>query len=161
MFGRSELRLPKNCDVRSSKEKKNWTRDTGIGWALNFPSFGVLNLPKVLMIFAMKSCAAFFSVPKVSDPTKGRDLVYGTGGVRWEICEALRMIFFINERVDIRWEMFFLNIVFAYLVYLYLSSPGRFFFGLQVDHYLTATVFRVFPSIRCAKEVQKLKNKEI
>ena len=44
---------------------------------------------------------------------------------------------------------------------LILELAWEIFFGLQVDHYLTATVFRVFPSIRCAKEVQKLKNKEI
>lgn len=156
VFGRSELRLPKNCDVRSLKEKKKWTRDTGIGWALNFRSFGVLNLPKVLMIFAMKSCAPFFLCPRSVILRRVATWSMGLGGVRCGNLWSLEDDFFHQWK---SWhqigDVFFWIFLFADLVYLYFSSHGRFFSGLQVDHYLTETFFRVFPSIRCAKEVQK------
>ena len=129
VFGRSELRLPKNCDVRSLKEKKKWTRDTVIGWALNFPSFGVLNLPKVLMIFAMEILCSFFLVPKVSDPTKGRDLVYGTGGSDGKFVKPWGWFFSSMKELTSNGRCFFLEYVFLPIwTYLCLSSSGRFFF---------------------------------
>ena len=162
VFGRSELRLPKNCDVRSLKEKKKWTRDTVIGWALNFPSFGVLNLPKVLMIFAMEILCSFFLVPKVSDPTKGRDLVYGTGGSDGKFVKPWGWFFSSMKELTSNGRCFFWNMFFCRFGHTYAwARLGGFFFGLQVDHYLTATFFRVFLSVCCAKEVQKLKSKEI
>ena len=113
------------------------------------------------MIFAMKSCASFFLCPRSVILRRVATWSMGLGGVRcgnlWsleeDVCSSMK-------ELTSNGRCFLLNIYFAYLVYLYLSSPG-FFLGSQADHYLTATFFRVFPSIRCAKEVERLKNKEI
>ena len=69
-----------------------------------------------------------FSVPKVSDPTKGRDLVYGTGGGQmWKFVNPWGGCLFINERVDIKWEMFFVEYLFCLFGILILELAWIFF----------------------------------
>ena len=122
--------------------------------------------------FFVENMVLPFLVPKVSDPTRGRDLIYGTGGQMGNFSEALRWCFFLIKHFlwkswHQKWEVcfcFFLPIWRRKVstskkkkVLLELPWKICFWFGrgsLSHPNILQAHSLR-------SKELQRLKNKEI